>query len=64
MDRTTFYRNRANHFRQLAELTWQEELETMLRDLAKQYDEMAANVERDAENGNPKDNHCSHSGDV
>jgi hypothetical protein len=41
MDRTTFYRNRAHHFRQLAELTWQEELETMLRDLAEQYDEMA-----------------------
>lgn len=64
MDRTTFYRDRANHFRQLAELTWQEELETVLRDLAEQYDKMAANVESDAENGNPKHNRCGHSGDV
>ena len=64
MDRTTFHRDRANHFRQLAELTWQEELETMLRDFAEQYEKMAANVESDAENGNPKHHRCSHSGDV
>jgi hypothetical protein len=64
MDRTTFYRDRANHFRRLAELTWQEELETMLRDFAEQYDKMAANVESGAEMGNPKHNRCSHSGDV
>jgi hypothetical protein len=64
MDRITFYRNRQTISVQLAELTWQEDLETMLRDLAKQYDEMAANVESDAENGNPKHNQCSHSGEV
>ena len=51
MDPTTFYRDRANHLRQLAELTWQEGLETMLRDLAEQCDKMAATVESGAELG-------------
>jgi hypothetical protein len=41
MDRTRYYRERADHFRQLADLTWQERLETMLRDLAEEYEHMA-----------------------
>jgi hypothetical protein len=45
MDRVVHYRQRAEHFRQLADLTWQEGLETMLRDLADQYDNIAASIE-------------------
>jgi hypothetical protein len=45
MDRVVHYRQRAEHLRQLAELTWQEGLETMLRDLADQYDGIAASIE-------------------
>jgi len=51
MDQVTYYRERATHFRQLAELAWQQGLETMLRDLAEEYDNRAASMESVAERG-------------
>lgn len=48
MDRATYYRAQANHARQLAEATWQPELEGMLCGLAKEYDEVAADIETGA----------------
>ena len=48
MDRATYYRAQADHARQLAEATWQPELEGMLCDLAKDYDEVAEDIEKGA----------------
>jgi hypothetical protein len=48
MDRSAHYRNRANHARQLADATWQPDLEDMLRHLAKDYDEVAEDIETGA----------------
>jgi len=39
------YRERANHLRQLAEMTWQDDLEALLRRVAHDYDEVADDVE-------------------
>jgi len=37
--------NRANHLRQLADMTWQPDLEMSLRSLARDYDETAEDLE-------------------
>jgi hypothetical protein len=39
------YRERANHLRQLAEMTWQDDLEALLRRAARDYDEIADDLE-------------------
>jgi hypothetical protein len=39
------YRERANHLRQLAEVTWQDDLEALLRRAARDYDEIADDLE-------------------
>jgi hypothetical protein len=39
------YRERANHLRQLAEMTWQDDLEALLRRAARDYDEIAEDLE-------------------
>ena len=41
----TYYRDRATHLRQLADLTWQHDLEVSLRLLAQDYDETAEDLE-------------------
>ena len=41
MNRPSDYRERANHLRQLAEMTWQDDLEALLRRAARDYDEIA-----------------------
>jgi hypothetical protein len=38
-------RERANHLRQLAEMTWQDDLEALLRRVAGHYDEVADDLE-------------------
>ena len=48
MDRSAHYRDEANHARQLADATWQPDLEDMLRHLAKDYDEIAEDIETGA----------------
>jgi hypothetical protein len=40
-----YYRERANHLRHLAEMTWQDDLEVWLRSLAQDYDETAEDLE-------------------
>jgi hypothetical protein len=44
----SYYRERANHLRRLAEMTWQGELEVSLRRLAEDYDETADDLEAGA----------------
>jgi hypothetical protein len=39
------YRERASHLRQLAETTWQDDLEVLLRRAAHDYDEIADDLE-------------------
>ena len=41
----SYCRDRANHLRQLAGLTWQHALEVSLRSLAQDYDETAEDLE-------------------
>ena len=41
----SYCRDRANHLRQLADLTWQHDLEVSLRLLAQDYDETAEDLE-------------------
>ena len=48
MDRSAHYRDEANQARQLADATWQPDLEDMLRHLAKDYDEIAEDIEKGA----------------
>jgi hypothetical protein len=48
MDRSAHYRDLANHARQLADATWQPNLEDLLRHLAKDYDEIAGDIETGA----------------
>jgi hypothetical protein len=48
MDRASHYRHQADHARQLAETTWQPDLEDMLRRLARDFDEIAKDIEADA----------------
>jgi hypothetical protein len=45
MDRASHYREQADHARQLAEATWQEDLEEMLRRVARDFDEIAEDLE-------------------
>jgi hypothetical protein len=42
------YRERADHLRRLAEMTWQHDLEMSLRSLARDYDETADDLEAGA----------------
>jgi len=44
----SYYRERANHLRRLAEMTWQGDLEVSLRRLAQEYDETAEDLEAGA----------------
>jgi hypothetical protein len=48
MDRTAHYRDRANHIRKLADAAWQPDLKDVLRGLAKDYDEVADDIENGA----------------
>ena len=48
MDRSAHYRDLDNHVRQLADATWQPNLEDLLRHLAKDYDEIAGDIETGA----------------
>ncbi len=48
MDRVSHYRELADHARHLAEATWQDDLEEMLRRLARDFDETAEDVEAGA----------------
>jgi hypothetical protein len=41
------YREQANHLRQLAEMTWQDDLKELLRRAACDYDEIADDLEGD-----------------
>jgi hypothetical protein len=44
----SYDRERANHLRRLAEMTWQGDLEVSLRRLAQEYDETAEDLEAGA----------------
>ena len=48
MEHASHYRERADHLRRLAEMTWQEDLEVALRGLARAYDEVAEDLEAGA----------------
>jgi hypothetical protein len=48
MDRASYYRDRANHARQLAAAAWQPDLADALRRLAQDYDEIAEDLEAGA----------------
>jgi hypothetical protein len=48
MDRASYYREQADHVRQLAEMTWQDDLGALLRRVAQDYDEIAENIEAGA----------------
>jgi hypothetical protein len=45
MDHAAHYRDRASHVRELADAAWQPDLKDMLRGLAKDYDEVADDIE-------------------
>ena len=45
MDRASYYREQADHLRRLAEMTWQDDLEALLRRVAQEFDEAAENIE-------------------
>jgi len=48
MDGASYYRERADHLRRLAEMTWQRDLEGVVRSLAQDYDETAEDLEMSA----------------
>ena len=48
MDSVSKYRERAKHLRRLAEMTWQDDLEALLRRVAHDYDEVANDLEAGA----------------
>jgi len=48
MDRASDYRELAEHARQLAEATWQHNLEEMLHRLARDFGEIAEDIEAGA----------------
>jgi len=50
----SYYRERADHLRRLAETTWQGDLAVLLRRLAQEYDETAEDLEAGAENRHPE----------
>jgi hypothetical protein len=54
MDRAAHYRNKAERARRLADLSWQPDLQDTLRSLAKDYDEIA----EDMESGAPEIRHA------
>jgi hypothetical protein len=54
MDRAAHYRDKAKRARQLADAAWQPDLQDTLRTLAKDYDEIA----EDIESGAPKIRHA------
>jgi len=39
------YREQANHLRQFAEMTWQDDVDALLRGAARDYDEIADDLE-------------------
>jgi hypothetical protein len=45
MEHASHYRERADHLRRLAEITWQRDLEGVVRGLAQDYDEVAEDLE-------------------
>lgn len=49
-----YCRERADHLRRLAEMTWQGDLEVLLCRLAEEYDETAADLEAGAEIRHPE----------
>jgi hypothetical protein len=48
MDGASDYRERAEHLRRLAEMTWQRDLEGVVRSLAQDYEEIAEDLEAGA----------------
>ena len=48
MDGASYYRERADHLRRLAKMTWQRDLEGVVRSLAQDYDETAEDLEAGA----------------
>jgi len=48
MARAARYRDQAKHARRLADAAWQPDLQDTLRSLAKDYDEIAEDIERGA----------------
>ena len=48
MNRVAHFRDQANHTRQLADAAWQLDLRDMLRCIAKDYDEVAEDIETGA----------------
>ena len=48
MDRAAHYRDKANNARRLADAAWQPELKDRLRSLAKDYEEIAEDIETGA----------------
>jgi hypothetical protein len=48
MDGASYYRERADQLRRLAEMTWQRDLEGVARSLAHDYDEIAQDLESGA----------------
>ena len=48
MDPASHYRHQADHTRRLADVTWQPDLEDMLRRLARDFDETAEAIEAGA----------------
>ena len=48
MDGASYYRERADHLRRLPEMTWQRDLEGVVRSLAQDYDETAEDLEASA----------------
>jgi len=47
MDRASHYRELADHARQLADATWQGDLEELLRRLARDFDDIAEDIGAD-----------------
>jgi hypothetical protein len=45
MEGASYYREQADHVRRLAEMTWQADLEAMLRRVARDYEEVAEDLE-------------------
>jgi hypothetical protein len=48
MTGASYYREQADHVRRLAEMTWQDELEALLRRVAHDYEEVAEDLEAGA----------------
>jgi hypothetical protein len=48
MDNASYYRERADHLLRLAEMTWQRDVEGVVRGLAQDYEEIAKDLEAGA----------------